>query len=177
MTVVSASCRITGRGGRRPTRWPRTARTEPSRPLPDGTYAQAAVLAAGDPAAERAISGTGAVISEDLATPKVLAVLQDAGKDQAPTGEGRAVAIAAADALLGLGLASLTPAGVVGGQDADGLTSAEREQIQQLIRSRDAARAARDWAHADQLRDQLGVTVTDTPDGPARQPGQPSGYG
>jgi cysteinyl-tRNA synthetase len=41
--------------------------------------------------------------------------------------------------------------------------------VDRLIAERETARTARDWSRADALRDELselGVQVTDTPDGP-----------
>jgi cysteinyl-tRNA synthetase len=46
-------------------------------------------------------------------------------------------------------------------------------EAQQLMREREAARAERDWARADQLREQLhalGWTVRDGPEGPELLP-------
>jgi cysteinyl-tRNA synthetase len=78
---------------------------------------------------------------------------------------------AAADALLGLGLATLDLTGLAGGR-ADDLAPDERHDIEQLVADRTQARQERDWARADQIRaqlDELGVQVTDTPEGPIWQ--------
>jgi cysteinyl-tRNA synthetase len=81
---------------------------------------------------------------------------------------------AAADALLGLGLATLDPADLDPasrgrGRSADDLAPAERQAIDDLVADRTQARKERDWARADQIRaelDALGVQLTDTPEGP-----------
>ncbi|MDC3056802.1 hypothetical protein OA076_00385, partial [bacterium] len=42
------------------------------------------------------------------------------------------------------------------------------DEVQALIEKRDSARSAKNWAEADNIRDQLsglGVTIQDTPDG------------
>ncbi len=50
-----------------------------------------------------------------------------------------------------------------------GLTAAERDEIEALVRRRTAAREARDWAESDRIRNELDaryhVTVKDTPQG------------
>jgi len=112
-----------------------------------------------------------AAISADFNTPKLLAALQDALRDPEITPDGQRALVAAADALLGLGLATLDPADLAG-QSADHLTPEERDAIEQLVADRTQARKQRDWARADQIRaelDALGVQLTDTPEGPVWQ--------
>ena len=66
-----------------------------------------------------------------------------------------------------------SPRGQAGiGAGASGAAAAEHEALDALVRAvlseRAAARAAKDWARADELRDRLaaaGVTVTDGRDG------------
>jgi cysteinyl-tRNA synthetase len=113
-----------------------------------------------------------AAIANDLATPKVLATLQDALRDSELTSEGLRVVVAAADALLGLGLADLDPAEVDNRRSVDDLSAGEVETIERLIAERTQARAEKNWPRADEIRadlDALGVQVTDTPAGPAWQ--------
>jgi cysteinyl-tRNA synthetase len=144
------------------------ARIQPLRPLPAIETFEAAARAA-DPGALDLID---AAISADFNTPKVLAALQDALRDPEITPDGQRALVAAADALLGLGLATLDPADVEGRRAADDLTPEERHDIEQLVADRTQAREHRDWARADQIRadlDALGVQVTDTPEGPAWQ--------
>ena len=79
---------------------------------------------------------------------------------------------AAADALLGLGLATLDPADLEDRRAVEDLTEDERHAIEQLVADRTQAREERDWARADQIRAELdarGVQVTDTAEGPAWQ--------
>jgi cysteinyl-tRNA synthetase len=152
-------------------------RIQPLRPLPAiATLAEAAEAVAGDPAAKRHLDAIDAAISADLNTPKVLAALQDALRDPGITRDGLRALVAAADALLGLGLATLDPADLDQRRTPDDLTAEERQAIEQLIAERTRAREQRDWPRADRLRAELearGVHLTDTPEGPVwhlRQP-------
>ena len=80
--------------------------------------------------------------------------------------------MAAADALLGLGLATLDPADLERRRAVGDLSAEERHAIEELVADRTQARKERDWARADQIRaqlDELGVQVTDTPEGPVWQ--------
>jgi cysteinyl-tRNA synthetase len=70
-------------------------------------------------------------------------------------------ALAAADRVLGV----LDPADWGGGEAGAG---AGDEEIESLVRRREEARAARDWAEADRIRDELagrGVVLEDTSQG------------
>ncbi|MBV9204514.1 MAG: cysteine--tRNA ligase [Actinobacteria bacterium] len=154
------------------------ARIQPLCPLPPvETFAAAASLcgapaagtASGDPAAQRFLDTIDAAISADLNTPRVLAALQDALRDPAITPDGLRTVAAAADALLGLGLSALDPADLEHGRAISDLSAGERHAIERLVTDRTQARKERDWARADQLRAELaelGVDLTDTPDGP-----------
>jgi cysteinyl-tRNA synthetase len=141
-------------------------------PLPAAaTYHQAASLLT-DKTALGYLDQIDEAISSDLATPRLLATLQDALKDQALTPQGLAVVVSAADALLGLGLADLDPAEVEGRRSADELTPEEVAAIERLIAERTQARKEKNWARADEIRvelDALGVQVTDTATGPTWQ--------
>jgi cysteinyl-tRNA synthetase len=99
-------------------------------------------------------------MEDDLDTPAAMAVLFDverrANRD---SDDAAAAAVFEMAAALGLELH-----GVVGEVAADAVA---------LARERDAVRAAKDWARADALRDQLramGYEVTDTPDGTSLRP-------
>jgi cysteinyl-tRNA synthetase len=148
-------------------------RIQPLRPLPAiETLADAEANVKGDPAAERLIDTIDAAISADLGTPKILAALQDALRDPAITPDGLRAVVAAADALLGLGLATLDPGDLDRRRAVSDLSAEELHAIEQLVADRTQARKERDWARADQIRaelDELGVELTDTPDGPAWQ--------
>jgi cysteinyl-tRNA synthetase len=149
------------------------ARVQPLRPLPPvETLAGARQLTEGNPAAQRLLGTIDAAAAADLGTPKILAALQDALREPALTPEGQRAVVAAADALLGLGLASLDPADLEHRRALTDLSAAEKQGIEELVADRTQARKERDWARADQIRaelDELGVDLTDTPDGPVWQ--------
>ena len=66
-------------------------------------------------------------------------------------------------------LATLEPQDLEHRRAPADLSAEERRAIEQLIDDRTQARGSRDWPRADQIRaelDELGVTVTDTPEGP-----------
>ena len=144
------------------------ARVQPLGPLPAiETFEEAAPTA--DP---RALDLIDAAISADFNTAKLLAAFQDALRDPEITPDGLRTVAAAADALLGLGLATLDPADLDQRAVAQELTEEERHAIERLVADRTQARKARDWARADQIRAELdarGVHVTDTPEGPSWQ--------
>jgi cysteinyl-tRNA synthetase len=146
------------------------ARIQPLRPLPAiETLADAEERVKGDPAAERLLDAIDAAIAADLNTPRILAALQDALRDPEITPDGQRAVVAAADALLGLGLATLDPEDLEQHRAVADLSSEERHAIEQLVADRTQARQARDWSRADQIRaelDELGITLTDTPTGP-----------
>ena len=146
------------------------ARIQPLRPLPPvETLAEARRQTANDPAAQRLLDTIDAAASADLGTPRILAALQDALREPALTRDGQRAVVAAADALLGLGLAALDPADLERRRALSDLSAAEKQAIEELVADRTAARHERDWARADQIRaqlDELGVTLTDTPNGP-----------
>jgi cysteinyl-tRNA synthetase len=124
--------------------------------------------ATGDKAALTYLDQIDEAISLDLATPKVLAALQEALRDGQVTPAGLRVVVAAADALLGLRLADLDPADL-DRRSATNLDQAEREEIERLVAERTQARGEKNWHRADEIRtalDRLGVQVTDTPAGP-----------
>jgi cysteinyl-tRNA synthetase len=144
---------------------------QPLRPFPDADTLASATARIGDQdvVAAKLLDQVDAAIAADLNTPKVLAILQDTLREPAITRHGQGVVVAACDALLGLGLASLDPRDLDGRRDTASLTTEERRAIEKLVADRTGARAERDWARADQIRgelEKLGVQVTDTPDGP-----------
>jgi cysteinyl-tRNA synthetase len=149
------------------------ARIQPLRPLPVvETLAEATGGVQDDPVAQRFLDTIDAAISADLSTPKILAALQDALREPAITPDGQRTIVAAADALLGLGLATLDPADTERRRAVSELSAEEQRAISELVADRTQARKERDWARADQIRaqlDELGVQVTDTPEGPVWQ--------
>jgi cysteinyl-tRNA synthetase len=113
-----------------------------------------------------------AAIANDLATPKLLATLQEALRDPDISPDGLRVVVAAADALLGLRLADLDPAEVDQRRPPADLAPQEVSAIERLIAERTQARQDKNWPRADEIRaelDALGVQVTDTPSGPTWQ--------
>ncbi len=151
------------------------SRVAPLRPLPvvQTLEAAGALLAGedgeGDKAAIGYIEQLDAAISADLATPKILAALQESLRDPDISAEGLRVVVAAADALLGLRLAELDPREVDQRRSVSDLDPAEVAMIERLIGDRTRAREERDWSRADDIRaelEKLGVQVTDTPAGP-----------
>jgi len=153
-----------------------TGRVEALRPLPAvETLEQALALlprdqgAVADKAAAAYLEEIDAAISADLATPRILATLQESLRDPDISTEGLRVVVAAADALLGLGLASLDAREVDRRRSAADLHPAEVETIERLIAERTQARKERNWGRADEIRaelEELGVQVTDTQAGP-----------
>ncbi len=158
------------------------ARIEPLRPLPTiETHEQARVelTAISDTTAADAEPGDKTAlgyldlmdeaISLDLATPRLLAILQESLRDQEITPAGLRIVVAAADALLGLRLDDLDPAALERRRSAADLDTAEIETIERLIAERTQARKEKNWPRADEIRaelDRLDVQVTDTPAGP-----------
>jgi cysteinyl-tRNA synthetase len=108
-------------------------------------------------------------ISADLATPRLLATLQEALRDQDITKDGLRVVVAAADALLGLRLSDLTLDDVDPRRRPGDLPEEQVAAIERLVAERTQARREKNWPRADEIRtelDALGVQVTDTPSGP-----------
>jgi cysteinyl-tRNA synthetase len=151
------------------------ARVVPLRPLPHVRtldVARSLAEGAGDPAALAYVEAIDAAIANDLATPRLLATLQDALRDPEASIEGLRVVVAAADALLGLRLDDLEPSEVDRRRTPADLAPHEVAAIERLIAERTQARKERNWARADEIRDELdalGVQVTDTPAGPTWQ--------
>jgi cysteinyl-tRNA synthetase len=152
------------------------ARVEPLRPLPEARTLEAAMALLADDSASRCdktaaayVEQLDAAISADLATPKILAALQQSLRDPDISADGLRVVVAAADALLGLRLADLDPREVDRRRSVTDLDPAEVETIERLIADRTRARAELDWARGDEIRaelETLGVQVTDTANGP-----------
>jgi cysteinyl-tRNA synthetase len=145
-------------------------RVAPLRPLPVADRLELALAeTADDPVARRLIIELDDAISNDLATPKILAILQDALREPTVTPEGQKRVVAAADALLGLSLDTLDPREMENRRSVNELDPGELEAIEGLVADRTRARKDRDWARADEIRtelDKLGVQVTDTAEGP-----------
>src|SRR5690606_19962479 len=114
-----------------------------------------------------------AALDDDLGVPQALAVahshvregnsaLAEGGKERAVEIAGRLRAMLAV-----LGLDPLSPQWA--GSEDSGLRDVVDSLVSVVLEQRQAARARKDYATADQLRDQLaaaGIAVEDTPEGP-----------
>ncbi len=100
-------------------------------------------------------------LADDLAMPRALVVLNEAVGSDLPESE-RAALLRSWDRVLGLDL------------DRDARTAWEpTEEMLGLVAERDAARAAKDYAQSDAIRDRLaslGLEVMDTPEGTRVRP-------
>jgi len=114
-------------------------------------------------------------MDDDLGTPAAVAVVFDTmreGNRAADAGDHDAATRAAAAVRAMLGVLGLDPADPAWGTtraDDAALVSAVDALVGVLLDERAAARAAKDYARADALRDQVaaaGIEVEDTPDGP-----------
>jgi cysteinyl-tRNA synthetase len=109
-------------------------------------------------------------VSADLNTAQAVAVLTNLSRDADLAPEDLAALVAAAEALLGVGLLDLVP------EDLDPPAPElplQDDEIEQLLRERDEARRRGDFATADELRARLersGVEVRDTADGTTWRP-------
>jgi cysteinyl-tRNA synthetase len=138
-------------------------------PLPETSSRDMAAAELTSPAAAEALDAIDSAIADDLNTPRVLAEVYRILRLEAVSDYERAVLVATAEQLLGIGLGVLTP---------DEITLATRlampgDFIDGLVEARAAARRARDWTEADRIRDQLtaiGVRVLDTADGSRWEP-------
>jgi cysteinyl-tRNA synthetase len=119
--------------------------------------------------------GFAAALDDDLGTPGALAVVHGAVRDgnTALDAGDRTGAFAAAEAVRAmtgvLGLDPLDPHWTAGPNDDDASTAALAALVGDLLAQRQEARARRDFAVADGVRDRLtaaGVSVEDSPDGP-----------
>ncbi len=146
------------------------ARVESLRPLPQASTLDSALALAGDdPAAKAYLDQIDVAISADLATPRILASLQESLRDPALSQAAQRLVVAAADALLGLRLGELELREVEGRASVSDLSAAEVCAIEKLVAERTQARAEKNWPRADEIRDELdalAVQVTDTPNGP-----------
>jgi cysteinyl-tRNA synthetase len=116
----------------------------------------------------------GDAMDDDLGTPAAVAVLYDAVRDGnrlLATGDHDGARQRAAEVVAMLDVLGLNPADPVwgGGGDDQKLTDAVDVLVAGLLEQRAQARAAKDFAAADAIRDRIkaaGIEVEDTPDGP-----------
>jgi len=116
----------------------------------------------------------GAALDDDLGTPAAVAAIHETvrqGNTALTDGDDSAVgaALGSVRTMLGvLGLDPLDPRWATGGDDQQ-LTQVTDGLVSLALEQRQAARARKDFAAADAIRDQLaslGVSVEDTPQGP-----------
>ena len=106
-----------------------------------------------------------AALADDLNAPRALAVVSSVAREPGLTAADRWSLYADFDRALGFGLADATDpetADVVDGDDVPA-------ELADLLARREAARAERDFATADRLRDEIaagGFEIVDTPAGP-----------
>ena len=96
-------------------------------------------------------------MGNDLNSAQALTVLYDVLKSELNDAEKRYL-IAEFDKVLSLSLL----------KETESMTSEDDEEIMQLVKQRTQARAERNWALADQIRDELkarNIIIEDTPDG------------
>ena len=108
-------------------------------------------------------------MNDDLATPAAVAVIHNAVRE-GNKADDPATYAAQVRAMLGvLGLDPADPHWASGGGDDAKLSGAVDSLVAALLQQRADARAAKDWAAADAIRDQIaaaGIEVEDTPTGP-----------
>jgi len=97
-------------------------------------------------------------INDDLDLPTALSITREVARDNTIAAAERRRLILDFDRVLGLRLDRVEPKA----------TRALSDEVLELVRLRDAARAARDWKRSDEIRDLLkaqGFEVRDTPKG------------
>lgn len=132
--------------------------------LQEWSYTQARSLLSDDRSLEY-LDALDAAISDDLNTAQCLATLQTLSRDEALSERDLAVVAGSAQRLLGLDLAGVSL------RDMKAEVSGEEipREVAELLDEREAARARRDFAVADALRDEIGdrgYAVEDGHDGP-----------
>ncbi len=105
-------------------------------------------------------------ISNDVDTPKAIALLWDFAKDSAVSAPVKYATLIETDKILGLDLenAQKTAEEVLFSADSDELP----EKVRTLLTKRETARTEKDFALADKLRNEItqkGYTIIDTPEG------------
>jgi cysteinyl-tRNA synthetase len=116
-------------------------------------------------AAAEHLAAFGQAISDDLNTPKAVAAVIAASRDERLPDADLIALAREFDAVLAIGLSDLTPADLDLRPSEATITA---DEIDALVAERNAARAAKDFARSDELRDQLaglGVIIEDQPGG------------
>jgi cysteinyl-tRNA synthetase len=117
------------------------------------------------PAAAGHLEAFDRAMADDLNTPRALAAVIAASRDDRLTGPDLTALAGQFDQVLAIGLTDLSPTDLDLKQRETTITNAE---VADLIAKRNQARAAKDFAAADRIRDQLtssGVAVEDHTDG------------
>ena len=122
--------------------------------------ARPAAPAAGSAAAY--VERLDAAVSDDLATPRALPVLDELLADKKVSVRDRLAALAKFDAVLGLGLATLTRADL---RVRPAKAETSQEEIAARLAERREARAAKDFARSDAIRDELAAAGVEVMDG------------
>jgi len=116
-------------------------------------------------AATRHLAAFDQAICDDLGTPKALAAVAAAARDDSLDDAELTVLAARFDEVLGIGLTDLTPADLDLAPSGAQVSAAE---VDAVLAERSKARAQKDFTRSDQLRQRLadlGVTVDDHADG------------
>jgi len=103
-----------------------------------------------------------AALADDLNSPRALAVLSTVARDAELSPGERWAVLADLDRALGFSLVDAVDPGAAGDVSDD-------PEVAALLAARQEAKAAKDWATADGIRDDLaarGIEIVDTPDGP-----------
>ncbi len=98
--------------------------------------------------------------ADDLNLPKALASVWALLKDETVSPSGKLAALYSMDEILGLGLREAAEAA-----DPPSVSAEEKARIEELLAQRREAKAARDFARADEIRDRLaaeGIRIRDT---------------
>lgn len=112
-------------------------------------------------------------MNDDFNTPKAISVLHELAKELnrcADKSSDEAIAFATTLKHFGniLGLLQDDPQAFLQGKSGSGDTELDEQAIQQLIDERSQAKSEKDYAKADEIRDQLvnmGISLEDTPNG------------
>ncbi len=112
--------------------------------------------------AARYLDRIAAALCDDLNTPRALPVLDELVADKALSPAVRLAAIARADAALGLNLATLTRADL---RVRPAAAEIDEATIAARLAERKDARAAKDFARSDAIRDELAAAGVDVMDG------------
>jgi cysteinyl-tRNA synthetase len=122
-----------------------------------------AIARAESSAARQFVDAVDAAISDDLATPRVIAAVNTVLREQLSPNDGKLVADVVG-ALLGIDAASVA-------REKSASADARRVElapvVEKLLADRAEARAAKDWARADAIRDELAHLNVEINDGPA----------